>query len=499
MAKKKKKSRAKGRKTPKGKPSGGEIRPHEVRAAHAVRLLGKTQRERFLSDPNVVGFGFGEKMVNRQKVGRPCLTVLVAKKMPSASLPLHRVVPQKFYVSGLEIETDVIETGLFYAFSYTDRQRPAQGGSSIGHINITAGTLGCLVRDNTDGTVCILSNNHVLADENAGSPGDAIVQPGPYDGGTPPTDTIARLKRFVTINPSGSNQVDAAIAEPLKPTMVVNKMRGGIAPPAATHRVVGLLFAGSCNSTVMNPIQQVLGQLNVSLLSSNATVTATVGMNVEKVGRTTEYTTSTIKTINTTVRVTYDMGQVVFDNQFVTGWFSDGGDSGSIVFEGGIGGDEDHCLCATMSMASNLLDVNISEDQLRAVEFRDQFLRQTKGGAVLVDAFYTYESRIQELMRKVSQRDRTTVRRLARQYTPIARVAYCEQSSPKYVLTRNMLKDCDAAMRILKRYVEVDEYKKILQLRKLANKFEGKTPKEALAMLNRRDIANRLEEIFANR
>jgi hypothetical protein len=42
------------------------------------------------------------------------------------------------------------------------RMRPAQGGVSIGHYKITAGTLGCLVRDGKGGTY-ILSNNHVLA------------------------------------------------------------------------------------------------------------------------------------------------------------------------------------------------------------------------------------------------------------------------------------------------------------------------------------------------
>jgi hypothetical protein len=49
-------------------------------------------------------------------------------------------------------------------------QRPLLIGCSIGHPGITAGTLGCFVQI-ADGTTCILSNNHVLANENQESGG----------------------------------------------------------------------------------------------------------------------------------------------------------------------------------------------------------------------------------------------------------------------------------------------------------------------------------------
>src|SRR3989449_7150169 len=80
--------------------------------------------------------------------------------------------------------------------SRTRRIRPAPGGVSIGHIQITAGTLGILARRN--GRPVILSNNHVLANQNAGRVGDPILQPGPADGGRL-QDTIARLVDFVPI------------------------------------------------------------------------------------------------------------------------------------------------------------------------------------------------------------------------------------------------------------------------------------------------------------
>src|SRR5882672_1410372 len=48
------------------------------------------------------------------------------------------------------------------------RQRPLLIGTSIGHFRITAGTLGCFAKLRSTGDPRILSNNHVLADENKG-------------------------------------------------------------------------------------------------------------------------------------------------------------------------------------------------------------------------------------------------------------------------------------------------------------------------------------------
>ena len=79
---------------------------------------------------------------------------------------------------------------------------PATPGYSLGHHNITAGTLGCLVRDirrcycklekdcgcsatrqERSGNYLILSNNHILADSNQAQLGELILQSGPVDGG----------------------------------------------------------------------------------------------------------------------------------------------------------------------------------------------------------------------------------------------------------------------------------------------------------------------------
>jgi hypothetical protein len=100
-------------------------------------------------------------------------------------------------------------TGMFVAFSDpTKRQRPAPLGYSIGHPAITAGTLGARVV-NASQQVFVLSNNHVLANSNDASIGDAALQPGPFDGGVA-ADQIGTLFAFKPINFSGgSNTIDS--------------------------------------------------------------------------------------------------------------------------------------------------------------------------------------------------------------------------------------------------------------------------------------------------
>jgi hypothetical protein len=184
----------------------------------------------------------------------------------------------------------------------TDKHRPAPLGMSIGHPDITAGTLGFKVRDGP-GNPYILSNNHVMANINQASIGDHILQPGAYDGGTDPADRIGDLSAFVPLNFSGGNNVvDAAIASVLDPDVL--------------------------SST---PLDEGYGQ------PSSTTVTAFVGMGVQKYGRTTEHTQGTVDAINGTFNVCYEplgpfcltVGRFVNQIVITPGTFSAGGDSGS--------------------------------------------------------------------------------------------------------------------------------------------------------------------------
>ena len=64
-----------------------------------------------------------------------------------------------------------------YEFSVvpTKRIRPIYGGLSVGHKDVTAGTLSLVVRDKDTKESLILSNCHILANLNKGKRGDAIV------------------------------------------------------------------------------------------------------------------------------------------------------------------------------------------------------------------------------------------------------------------------------------------------------------------------------------
>src|SRR5262249_2694789 len=94
---------------------------------------------------------------------------------------------------------------------YQSKVRPLMIGSSIGHFAITAGTLGCFVTRPKTKAIGVLSNNHVLANENRAKKGDAILQPGKADGGKR-RDRVATLDRFVPLKTGTHNVLDAAVA-----------------------------------------------------------------------------------------------------------------------------------------------------------------------------------------------------------------------------------------------------------------------------------------------
>ena len=186
---------------------------------------------------------------------------------------------------------------------YQSRQRPLLIGCSVGHFNITAGTLGAFALRAGGGRAVILSNNHVLADEDNGRIGDAILQQGDLDGGTHPGDAVGALLDFVQLRSSG-NLVDAAIAE-------INE---DIEFDLARIRDLGIL-AGMRN----DPIEP--------------------GDRVAKVGRTTGLTRGIVTAIELDdVVVAYDKGDLSFDSQIeIEGEgdeaFSAGGDSGSLIVD----------------------------------------------------------------------------------------------------------------------------------------------------------------------
>jgi len=298
-----------------------------VKELASVQKVHSAAIERFLPHEkphtNVVGIGAGVKWKAGVPTGEPALLVLVSQKVDKSQLSAYDLVPAKFQ----DMQTDVLTVGYPYAGgndipeagiqTLAKRSRPARGGYSVGHYKITAGTIATCVYDiQPGGTInppapgtgippkfYILSNNHVLANSNAASIGDPILQPGPYDGGTNPADRIAALSRFVPIAfapqvplVQQNNLVDCAVAE-------------------------GQFYDLDREIYWNGAVRGWRRKQNV-----------TVGMVVKKTGRTTNFTTGRITAINATIDVGYGGGNTArFKDQIVTTNMSAGGDSGSLV------------------------------------------------------------------------------------------------------------------------------------------------------------------------
>ena len=108
-------------------------------------------------------------------------------------------------------QVSVRKAGPIRLLAYTGRVRPAFPGVSIGHGQVSAGTLGCFVKKPGEDVQYLLSNNHILANLNECTLGDPIYQPGKIDGAQA-SDVVARLADFEPLALKGNNLYDAAIA-----------------------------------------------------------------------------------------------------------------------------------------------------------------------------------------------------------------------------------------------------------------------------------------------
>jgi hypothetical protein len=180
------------------------------------------------------------------------------------------------------------------------RVRPLRPGLSMAHPSVSAGTLGGFVR--VRGRLALLSNNHVLAASDAADIGDAVLQPGPADGGTA-RDRVGTLLAFEDLVRGRANLVDAAVA----------------ALDEGVEAEPGALPGGPLAGPMPGGLDIDPDEL------------------VEKVGRTTGHTRGRITAVEVDgVAVEYDDGVYRFDDQIEIagrgGAFSEGGDSGSVIW-----------------------------------------------------------------------------------------------------------------------------------------------------------------------
>lgn len=276
---------------------------------------------------NIVATGIGFKTTGGMKTDTLGIICSVERKQPAAELTGSEMVPAT--LDG--ISTDVVATGRIRAFDAapTGTFRPVPGGVSTGHYEITAGTLGCLVRKN--GELFILSNNHVLANSNEASIGDAILQPAPYDGGLNPGNKIAELAEFIPIAYSASLSgcpIANAIAE------VCNVLAAVSGSDTRLQAITVQSARNLVDAALARPMNPSLLQNDILGLGTiTGTAEAKLGMAVKKSGRTTGLTTGTIGQIAVTVNVRYGHRVAQFQDQLIATPMSQGGDSGSAVLD----------------------------------------------------------------------------------------------------------------------------------------------------------------------
>lgn len=256
-----------------------------------------------LPDPESIAFGVGGP-------GQPTLTLFTESALPRETL-LGQLAESAGTKALSSVPIQQVVVGSVDAYSHRARHRPAPGGVSVGHVSITAGTLGSRAIGLTapwNNRHLILSNNHVLANSNAARVGDSILQPGPADGGRHPGDQIAVLARWVPINFGGAaNVVDAA-------------------------------FGWAWHERIRGEQYYLSGGRAAYYRTGTAPLAASLGLIVGKSGRTTGLTQGRVTQIGVSVNVNYGAGRVaLFRNQIAiqsvnANPFSAGGDSGSLIW-----------------------------------------------------------------------------------------------------------------------------------------------------------------------
>ena len=295
-----------------------------------IFTVKKEHKDLFLSKQNVIGLGAGYKNKEGSNTGDLCLVTLVTRKVPKTDISESDFVPEE--ING--IKTDVIEVGwISTQNSRTVNIRPAPGGVSIGHYKVTSGTLGCVVKDKTNGKKLILSNNHVLANNNDAKLGDPILQPGTLHGGKIETDKIAELYKFQPIKygieqnpPTGLSKFAKLlnkISKFLNSQQILQVIKND---PTAFNVIDAALAVPQDENDILDEI------LEIGLVTE---ITAPyLGMPVMKSGKTTGLTQGNVTVLDVTIDIDYHNGNIArFENQILTTPMSQGGDSGSLLVD----------------------------------------------------------------------------------------------------------------------------------------------------------------------
>ncbi len=372
-------------------------------------------------DPNFTGCGIGFRRRAGVRTDEPVVIAMVTDKIPAGALSRRRLLPQTVAIDGVGYGVDVVEAGPVFASGgtaqpaalattgpITGKFTPPIQGIGISNINADTsqeGTLGCFVIDNTDQTICFLSANHVMARLNNAAVGEVITQPATVDGGGS-ADGIAKLKRFVPLDPSSSttNTLDAALAQldDQSPSSVDINFADNLMPLIdPSHPAVGMCVASdSWGNAFLSRMDTTVDAMNVMLIMAAqgvpCTVAPDVGMNIEKVGRTTGYSASKVDATAVSVNINFNGTAIVMSDMIWSQFFHLDGDSGAVACQGGQGrtfvvppSTSGAGSCPLLSGIQNYYGLpTATADNVLTNQIQTQFLSQTLTGNLIIGLVY---------------------------------------------------------------------------------------------------------------
>jgi hypothetical protein len=290
-------------------------------ARSAIRPVKESAEDDLIARDGVVAVDIAEKITDGQPTGQLSIVVFVEKKKPESRLSKAQAIPKE--INGVPTDVQELTVELFSAVRYEEvstlvdasAYTTLSGGIGIGPARtvflsppdvpsagnyVFVGTLGALVKDRSSGSTMALTNFHVACVNNSWTVGDRQVQPSRVDGGSATTGQFGSLTRATL-----SENVDGSVIT---------------------------LDAGKAWTPTVVDIGGVAGK-----------GLASVGMAVQKRGRTTEHTYGNVVSTDFTVSIDYgsDVGthtlrhQIRIDTDTTKSpRFSDHGDSGSVVMDG---------------------------------------------------------------------------------------------------------------------------------------------------------------------
>lgn len=368
-------------------------------------------------DRNFTGCGVGFRRRAGKVTEEPVIIAFVEHKLPAGAVSKRLLLPETVEIDGVSYGVDVVEAGPVYASSASGQitphtitpdtisdtgplggvYRPLVQGCSIQNLNADEdnfGTLGCFVIDTTDNTVCLLSANHVIGLFSEATAGQVIIQPAVADSGTSDYG-VATFKRYASIS-----DTDAAIAQlnTQSSSGWQATFAGDLMPAISTsHPAVGMCVAtDSSFNSFLSRMDLTLSELEVTIAGipsgSTGTTAPVVGMNIEKVGRTSGYTSSTVDAIAVTLNANFNDGDMApMENMIWSQWFHLAADSGAIACQGGPG--DIYVLpalgeCEILGSVESYYDIPATNGNAITNASQDEFLSQSISGLLAINLVY---------------------------------------------------------------------------------------------------------------